>query len=205
MFTKSWRSSRSFAGHPEIAWTLSRPKPPRTAAGGSGFSAGSAPGPDGSKRPHEYDNIKPDDVFDGVVTRIEPYGVFVDIEMEREGLVHVSELSHEFIKRPDEAVSVGDKVPVKVLRINKRRKQVNLSIKALVEAPHNEEEEIAEEEEFIEEEEVEMSTTMAAAFDMFNTTEEPSSAKQSKPEKSKRNADIDALIQRTLKTQEDQS
>ncbi|MEM7030355.1 MAG: S1 RNA-binding domain-containing protein [Chloroflexota bacterium] len=153
-----------------------------------------------------YDNINVDDVFEGEITRIEGYGVFVEIGMEREGLVHVSELSHDYVKSPTDAVSIGDKVPVKVLKINRRRKQVNLSIKAMLQPPESEEEEIVEEEEMIEEEEVEMSTTMAAAFDRFNISDDEKPAK-TRPEKTTKIAKdtsvMDDLVQRTLSTQQD--
>ena len=69
---------------------------------------------------------------------IEKYGVFVDIEAERPGLVHISEMAHGYVKTPTDIVQKGDEVNVKVLKVNKRKKQIKLSMKALEESPVNE-------------------------------------------------------------------
>ncbi|NIP23294.1 MAG: S1 RNA-binding domain-containing protein [Phycisphaerae bacterium] len=149
---------------------------------------------------HTYDDIQVDDVLEGEVTRIEKYGVFVDIGLEREGLVHVSELSHEFVKTPEEVVSVGDTVKVKVIKVNKRKKQVNLSIKALLEPPELEEE-LQEEEEEIFEDTAPMSTTMAAAFSAFSSTSRKSStSKKSSSKSRKKRTPMDDVIARTLRS-----
>ena len=156
---------------------------------------------------YKYKDIKEGDVLDGEVKRVESYGVFVDVGLEREGLVHVSELSYEYVKSPEEAVSVGDEVKVKVLKIDVRKKQVNLSIKALLEPPEVEEPEEAKavfaeqdaEEEF--EEEEPMSTMMAAAFGQLDGFKKPARRKKA-PKKRKRNrnkAMMDELVSKTLR------
>ena len=76
--------------------------------------------------------------LEGVVTRLESYGAFVDIDSERDGLVHISQITHEYIDTPGDALSVGDSVNVKVLKVNKKKRQIDLSIKALVEPPAKE-------------------------------------------------------------------
>src|SRR5512138_1680597 len=79
----------------------------------------------------EWKEIEPDMVVKGKVVRIEPYGAFVDIGAERPGMVHVSELAHGYIKTPNEIVKEGDEVEAKVLDVNRKKKQIKLSMKAL--------------------------------------------------------------------------
>jgi protein Tex len=71
----------------------------------------------------------------GVVTNVTRFGAFVDIGVHQDGLVHISELSHRFITHPEQAVAVGDKVKVKVLKVDTQLKRIQLSIKALQEPP----------------------------------------------------------------------
>lgn len=79
----------------------------------------------------EWNEIKPEISVKGKVVRLESYGAFVDFGAERPGLVHVSELSHGYIKNPSEIVKEGDEVEAVVLDVNRRKKQIRLSMKAL--------------------------------------------------------------------------
>ena len=83
----------------------------------------------------DWGEIKPDMELVGTVTRIEKYGVFVDIEAERPGLVHISEMAHGYVRTPTDIVQKGDEVNVKVLKVNRRKKQIKLSMKALEDPP----------------------------------------------------------------------
>jgi len=83
----------------------------------------------------EWNEIKNGMVFKGKVTKIERFGAFVDIGAERPGLVHISELTHDYIRSTEEAVSVGEEIEVKVLGVDRRKKQIKLSVKALSEDP----------------------------------------------------------------------
>ncbi|HEX2994485.1 MAG TPA: S1 RNA-binding domain-containing protein [Anaerolineales bacterium] len=79
----------------------------------------------------EWKEIEPDMVVKGKVVRLETYGAFVDIGAERPGMVHVSELAHGYVKTPGEVVKEGDEVEAKVLDVNRKKKQIKLSMKAL--------------------------------------------------------------------------
>ncbi|MCP4425580.1 MAG: S1 RNA-binding domain-containing protein [Chloroflexi bacterium] len=87
----------------------------------------------------EWADLKKGQAYTGRVNRLENFGAFVDIGAEREGLVHISELSHDYVKHPSEAYSVGDEVQVQVLGFSKRKRRIDLSVKALLNAPQKEE------------------------------------------------------------------
>src|SRR5512143_3557784 len=87
----------------------------------------------------EWREILPDMVVKGKVVRLETYGAFVDIGAERPGLVHVSELTRGYVKTPGEVVKEGDEVEAKVLDVDRRKRQIRLSMKALIPEPVEEE------------------------------------------------------------------
>lgn len=80
----------------------------------------------------EWSEIQPEMVVKGKVVRLETYGAFVDFGAERPGMVHVSELTRGFVKTPGEIVKEGDEVEAVVLDVNRKKKQIRLSMKALV-------------------------------------------------------------------------
>jgi transcriptional accessory protein Tex/SPT6 len=86
----------------------------------------------------DWSDLQPDQVYEGTVSRLENFGAFVNIGAEREGLVHISELSHDYVKHPGDVVRVGDPVKVKVLGFNRRKRRIDLSMKALMEKPEGE-------------------------------------------------------------------
>jgi small subunit ribosomal protein S1 len=79
----------------------------------------------------EWKEIEPDMVVKGKVVRLETYGAFVDIGAERPGMVHVSELAHGYVKTPSEIVKEGDEIEAKVIDVDRKKKQIKLSMKAL--------------------------------------------------------------------------
>ncbi|HJW90463.1 MAG TPA: S1 RNA-binding domain-containing protein [Anaerolineales bacterium] len=83
----------------------------------------------------EWREIEKGMVLRGKVSRLEKFGAFIDIGAERPGLVHISEMTHDYIRTPGEFVKEGDEVEVKVLGVNRRKKQIKLSMKALEEKP----------------------------------------------------------------------
>jgi ribosomal protein S1 len=85
----------------------------------------------------EWGEIKKDMVITGKVIRLEKFGAFVDIGAERPGLVHISEMTHDFIRTPNDVLKEGDVVEVKVLDVIKPKKQIKLSMKALQDKPED--------------------------------------------------------------------
>ena len=79
----------------------------------------------------EWKEIEPDMIVKGKVVRLETYGAFVDIGAERPGMVHVSELTHGYVKTPGEIVKEGDEIEAKVIDVDRKKKQIKLSMKAL--------------------------------------------------------------------------
>jgi small subunit ribosomal protein S1 len=167
----------------------------------------------------EWNEIKKDMVMTGKVVRLEKFGIFVDIGAERPGLVHISEMTHDFIRTPGDLVKEGDDVEVKVLDVIKPKKQIKLSMKALQEKPeeivkatfekidkreqHNREQE-KDKEAPAEEKEVPVPTAMEVALreamerkgvDNVNAFTEKKKRKSSGT-----NAELETIYSRTLKT-----
>jgi predicted RNA-binding protein with RPS1 domain len=79
----------------------------------------------------EWKEIVPDMIVKGKVVRIETYGAFVDFGAERPGLIHVSELTRGYVKTASEVVKEGEEIEAKVLDVDRRKRQIRLSMKAL--------------------------------------------------------------------------
>lgn len=77
----------------------------------------------------KLEDLKKDMVLTGTVRNVVDFGVFVDIGVKQDGLVHISELSNSYIKHPKEVVKVGDIIKVRVLDIDMERKRISLSAK----------------------------------------------------------------------------
>lgn len=75
------------------------------------------------------EDLKPDMVLDGTVRNVIDFGAFVDIGVHQDGLVHISELSDRYVKHPSEVVSVNDRVKVRVLSVDIKKKRISLSMK----------------------------------------------------------------------------
>ncbi|MCI9563979.1 MAG: RNA-binding transcriptional accessory protein [Oscillospiraceae bacterium] len=77
----------------------------------------------------EIKDLQPGMVLTGTVRNVIDFGVFVDIGVHQDGLVHISQISEKFLKHPSEALAVGDVVKVKVLEVDEKKKRISLSIK----------------------------------------------------------------------------
>lgn len=77
------------------------------------------------------------DVIHGKVVRIVPFGAFIEVEKGIDGLVHVSQISHEFLENPTTALTIGEEIDAKILKLDCAEKKMTLSIKALEPKPEN--------------------------------------------------------------------
>ena len=73
-------------------------------------------------------DLKAGMILDGTVRNVIDFGVFVDISVHQDGLVHISEISKDFIKHPREVLKVGDRVTVNVLSVDPDKKRISLTI-----------------------------------------------------------------------------
>ena len=82
-------------------------------------------------------DLKPGMVLTGTVRNVIDFGVFVDIGVHQDGLVHISQVCNKFIRHPSEAVQVGDVVKVAVLEVDEKRGRISLTMKNLPKTEEN--------------------------------------------------------------------
>ncbi|MFN3332691.1 MAG: S1 RNA-binding domain-containing protein [Caldilinea sp.] len=157
------------------------------------------------------------EVVEGTVTRILPYGAFIDIGVGRDALLHVREMSNGFVAKPEDVVKIGDTVNVRILEIARRRNRIDLSMKGLREEPETPVETPAaraeapvdkEPEEVIEDKfaEIEALTTMQLAFMRAQersgvTLPTVKGKKQKRSQAAQKRAVQNDIIERTLSVQ----
>jgi uncharacterized protein len=83
----------------------------------------------------EVKDLKPEMICPGIVTNVTNFGVFVDVGVHQDGLVHISQLADRFVKDPRTLVSPGDHVKVKVLEVNLEKNQISFSMKGIAGNP----------------------------------------------------------------------
>ncbi|MDA1476222.1 S1 domain-containing post-transcriptional regulator GSP13 [Bacillus changyiensis] len=83
--------------------------------------------------------IEVGNVYTGKVTGLQAYGAFVALDEETQGLVHISEVTHGFVKDIKEHLAIGDEVQVKVLSVDEEKGKISLSIRATQAAPERKE------------------------------------------------------------------
>ncbi len=71
------------------------------------------------------------DLVEGTVTRMMPYGAFIDIGVGRDALLHVREMGENFVAKPEDVVKVGETIEARIIDISRRRSRIDLSIKGL--------------------------------------------------------------------------
>ncbi|NIA11527.1 MAG: S1 RNA-binding domain-containing protein [Nitrospiraceae bacterium] len=92
--------------------------------------------PPGTKRLRD---LEEGEVVKGTVTRILPYAAFVDIGVGRDAMLHIREMSWQFVKKPEDVVKEGEEIEAKIIKLDKRRERIDLSLKALQEEPERQE------------------------------------------------------------------
>jgi len=83
-------------------------------------------------------DLEKGEIVQGTVTRILPYGAFIDIGIGRDALLHIREMSERYIARPEDVVNVGDVVEARIIELSRRRQRVDLSMKGLRPEPEPE-------------------------------------------------------------------
>ena len=156
----------------------------------------------------DWKDLEEKQVYTGTVTRLENFGAFINIGAEREGLVHISELSHGYVKHPSEVLKVGDEAQAQVLGFSKRKRRIDLSIKAIQEKPEPEVGSMREyqaEVQHEEEEEDDYQTSMEIALRQALGTNAPARSRKKKKERkkggrrsNKTRSQQDDLLDRTL-------
>jgi len=83
-------------------------------------------------------DLKTGQVVKGTITRIEKYGAFADIGIGYDGMIHVKEMAHGYVTQPSDVVAIGQEIEAEVLKVNRRRGQIDLSMRAVMPEPEPE-------------------------------------------------------------------
>lgn len=140
-----------------------------------------------------WDTLNENDIVTGTIVRVEGFGVFVDIGAERPGMVHVSELASGFVKSPSDVVKMGDTVQARIIKINRKKRQIDLSMKSL------EVEEAVMPEEEAEAVPTAMELALRRAMANADTVEDTRRAKAKQAKYDKRSSEQDEILARTLR------
>jgi protein Tex len=77
---------------------------------------------------HDIKDLQEGMVLPGIVTNVTNFGVFVDVGVHQDGLVHISQMADRFVRNPAEIVSTGEKIKVRVLEVDTGRNRISLSM-----------------------------------------------------------------------------
>jgi len=138
-------------------------------------------------------DLAPGATVEGTVTRMLPYGAFVDIGVEREAMLHVREMGDDYIKAPTDVVNPGDTISARVLAVDTRRRRIDLTMKSA------ESDEIDEEAVIVEDDEEEAPTLMELRLKQAMEQQEQRKRKgRKKKQHPDHNQELDDIISRTL-------
>lgn len=139
-----------------------------------------------------WDDLQEGQIVTGTVVRIEKFGVFVEIGAERPGMIHVSELASGYVSSPGDVVKVGEEVKARIIKLNRKKKRIDMSLKALeekVELPKDE----------AEDEHLPTAMELALRRAMEGSTEPRRDERSKKKQQEKRARELDDIIERTLR------
>ena len=160
-------------------------------------------------------DINDGDVVPGTVTRLVPYGAFIDLGMGTDALLHVREMSNNYVAKPEDVVKIGETLDVRILTVNRRRRRIDVSLKGLRDEPEPEMAEMAqaaaalgvkEGQEIVDSyENVQVLSPMELAFKRAMEAEgvevDTAAAGKRRGSRSKKNRSMqDEIIRRTLET-----
>ena len=160
-------------------------------------------------------DINDGDVVPGTVTRLVPYGAFIDLGVGTDALLHVREMSNNYVAKPEDVVKIGETLDVRILTVNRRRRRIDVSLKGLRDEPEPEMAEMAqaaaalgvkEGQEIVDSyENVQVLSPMELAFKRAMEAEgvevDTAAAGKRRGSRSKKNRSMqDEIIRRTLET-----
>lgn len=147
-----------------------------------------------------WDDIKEGSVVTGTVVRLEKFGVFVDIGAERPGMIHVSELASGYVNAPSDVVKVGDEVKAQIIKVNRKKRRIDLSLKALEEPVEIPQEVQAEDEYQPTAMELALRRAMEANGETYEPLPKPSRKRDRRGDKRERQRDqMEDIFERTLR------
>lgn len=146
--------------------------------------------------------LKAGDIIEGKAIRIENFGVFIDFGAERPGMIHISELATGFVQSPEDVVKMGDTVKAQIIKVNRKKRQIDLSIKALEE---NEARQAVAEINMPDDEDMPTAMELALRRAMDEAEEEEAGTNENKRQrnKNKQRQQLDDVYSRTLKQHSD--
>jgi ribosomal protein S1 len=136
----------------------------------------------------DWNELKAGQIRTGKVVRLEPYGAFVDIGAERPGLLHVREMADRYVRHPSEIVNEGQEVEVRILNVDRRKRQIDLSLNL----GH------AEAMQAIEDEEDPFLSPMEIAFRQAQKSSRPTRSKRRRHQRDDED-DLEDIYRRTLR------
>ncbi|MGQ9566800.1 MAG: S1 RNA-binding domain-containing protein [Anaerolineae bacterium] len=149
------------------------------------------------------EDLREGDIVRGRVTRLERYGAFLDIGVEREALLHVREMGKEFVSRPEEVVRVGQELEVRVIHVDVQRRRVDVSLKGLDEEEEADEPEaaqVAPEEAKEEEPPTPMQVALEEALRRQEKRSKRAKGRKGEERSPARQKELDEIIRRTLES-----